>query len=277
MQEKDERSGLAALLKEHQEEIATAWAEMVRALPDSSYADLSAEEVRSLALRAVEAMVESLESGSRASLEGYLADICPATSEAIPDTPAATGALLLCKDAAVPLVREACSPDTDVAWALVSELDACLRWMVARLTSMCAAEMAQRLHEERSRLATLLEMAHTVGSTLELDEVVSRAAEQILGMLGADRCVFHLVDEAQRTAAYLSQPSDWSSRVVRSFEGCGSMFHEALTTRRPVTSYDLQSDPRIPRDHKPRDPDAKSGVMVPLLVKDKVVAEEPWE
>jgi hypothetical protein len=111
---------LAALLKQHQEEIATAWAEMVRALPGSSYADLSAEEVHSLTLRGVGAMVESLESGSRASLEGYLVDICPATSEAIPDACTATEALLLCKDVALPVIREAWGSDSGKTWALVS-------------------------------------------------------------------------------------------------------------------------------------------------------------
>jgi signal transduction histidine kinase len=262
---------LAALLSERREEIATAWAEMVRALPGSSYADLSAEDMRSLTRRGVGAMVESLESGSRASLEGYLADICPATSEAIPEACAVTEALLLCKHAALPIIREALSSDFGKAWALVSELDSLLRCMVVRLTSLCTTEMAQQLAGERAQVAMLLDMAQTVSSTLELDEVVSRASEQIAAALGADGCTFHLVDEEHRSAVSLYRPSDWSSRVSRSYDSLASHFHEVLTTRQPVTSYDVQSDPRFPQDTA-RELEARSTVGLPLMVKGKVIA-----
>jgi signal transduction histidine kinase len=263
---------LAALLRQHQEEIATAWAEMLHGLPGSSYRDLPAEEVRSLTLWGLTAIMESLETGSRVLLEDYLAGICPAGSQAVPDAAAVTEALLLCKDAAVPVIRDACGPDSSATWALVSELDACLRWMVGRLTSLVAADMGRQLQAERARVAMLLDTAQTASSTLELDEVVSRVAEGIVAALGVDRCVFHLVDEEQRSAVYIPQPSDWSSRVVRSFDSYTSIFHEALTTRQPVTTYDVESDPRIPQDYKRREPDAKSSVVMPLLVKGKVVA-----
>ena len=132
--------------------------------------------------------------------------------------------------------------------------------------------MRRQLHDERAQVAMLLDIAQTASSTLELDEVVGRAAEQIVAALGVDRCVFHLVDEEQRSAVYIPQPSDWSSRFVRSFDSYTSIFHEALTTRQPVTTYDVESDPRIPQDYKGREPGAKSSVVMPLLVKGKVIA-----
>jgi signal transduction histidine kinase len=265
-------SSLAVVLKEHQEEIARGWAERIRGLSGSFYADLSPEQVGSLTARGVEAVVESLETGSRVALDDYAADICPAGSDAILDTSAATEALLLCKDAVLPLIREACDPDSVEVWALVSELDACLRGMVGRLTSLCAAEMSRQLQEKRARVAMLLDMAQTVSSTLELDEVVRRAAEVIVSALGVDGCTFHLVDEEQHTAVFLRQPSDWSSRVFRSFDSyTTSYFHEIMTTREPVTSYDVQTDTRFPQDTA-RELGAKSTVGVPLMVKGRVIA-----
>lgn len=266
------RSELAALLGEHQEEIATAWAEMIQGLPGSSYRDLPAEEVHSLTVRGLTAMVESLETGSRVLLEEYLAGICPAGGEAVRDAAAVTEALLLCKDAAVPIIREARSPDSNASWALVSELDACLRWMVGRLTRMWTDDMRRQLSDERARVETLLDMAQMVSSTLELDEVVSRVAEGITAALGVDRCTFHLVDEEQRSVVYFRQPSDWSSRVLRSFDTYGNAFHEVLTTGEPLSSYDVLSDPRIPRD-RALEVGYVSALGVPLLVNGRVIAE----
>jgi signal transduction histidine kinase len=264
-------SELAAVVRQHQEEIAATWAEMLRSLPDSPYGDLPPHEVRSLTLRGLVAIVESLETGSHAVLEEYLAHICAAGSDAIADASTVTEALLLCKDAALPIIGDACGADAGAAWALVSPLDARLRWMVGRLTSMCMGEMRRQLEEQRSQAAMLLDLAQTVGSTLELDEVVSRAAEQIVAALGVDRCSFHLVDEERRSTVFLRRPSDWSSRVFRSFDSYTSYFREVLTTREPLTSYDAQSDPRFRRG-KARELGAKSAVAVPLMAKGKVVA-----
>jgi nitrate/nitrite-specific signal transduction histidine kinase len=268
----DACSKLAALLSQHQTEIARAWAEMVKAVPGAVYGSLPPEEVHSLTARGVAAIAESLEGGSHSVLEEYLVHICPVGSEAIPDASTATEALLLCKDAALPVIGEACGPDSGEAWASISALDERLRWMVGRVTSMCAAEMARQLQAQRAQVAMLLDIAQAASSTLELDQVVSRVADRITTALGVDRCMFYLVDEEQRCAVHISQPSDWSSRVSRSFEDYSSLFHEVLTRRAPVAVYDARSDPRIPPDYMHRDPETKSAVLVPLLVNGKVVA-----
>jgi nitrate/nitrite-specific signal transduction histidine kinase len=135
-----------------------------------------------------------------------------------------------------------------------------------------AAEMAGQLGGERARVRALLEMAQAASSTLELDEVVSRVADGIVAALGVDRCTFHLVDEEQRSVLYFRQPSDWSSRVLRSFDSYGSAFHEVLTTGEPLVSYDVLSDPRFPRD-KALEVGYVSALGVPLLVKGRVIAE----
>jgi len=262
---------LAAFLKQHHGEIATAWAELVHASPGSSFASLSPEDAGYLTLRGLEAMSDSLETGSRTVLEAYLVEICPARSELAADLPSVVEALMLCKDAALPVVRGAFGPDSDQTWALVSELETFLRGMVGQLTGMCTAEMTQQLQQERARVAMLLDIAEAASSTLELDEVVRLVAEEIAAALVVDGCTFHLVDEEHRSAVQLLQPSDWSSRVLRPLDSYQSYFHEVLTSRRPVTSYDVQSDPRFPLETS-RKLRAKSAVGVPLMVKGKVVA-----
>ncbi len=265
-------SELAVLLKQNQERIATFWGELLQSMSGSSYRDLPAEEVRSLTVRGLEAMAESLDTGSRAVLDEYLANVCPVGSEAMPDTSGVTEALLLCKDAAVPVIREACGPDSSTTWALVSQLDDCLRYMVGRVSTVCTLEARRQLQDARAGVQTLLDMAQTVSSTLELDEVVRRTADQIVAALGADGCTFHLVDEERRSVVFLRDPSDWSSRVHRSFDSYASAFHEVLTRREPLTSYDVQSDPRfVP--HRVREVGYKSMLGVPLVVKGKVIAE----
>jgi signal transduction histidine kinase len=132
--------------------------------------------------------------------------------------------------------------------------------------------MNRQLQAQRAQVAMLLDIAQTASSTLELDEVVNRVSEGIVAALGVDRCTFHLVDEEQRSVVYFRQPSDWSSRVLRSFDSYGSAFHEVLTTREPLISYDVLSDPRIPRD-RALEVGYVSALGVPLLVNGKVIAE----
>jgi signal transduction histidine kinase len=263
-------SELADLFRRHQEEIAAAWAESVEHLPGSFCADLRPEELRSLTLRGVGAIVQSLETGSTDVLDEYLIDFCPAGRGSAPCASAAE-ALLLFKDAAVPLTRGAHEAEPGVAWRLVSQLDDCLRGMVGRLHSICTAEMRRKLADERGRVRTLLDMAQTVGSTLELDEVVSRTAEQIVAALGVDRCSFHLVDEETRSTIFLRRPFDWSSRVFRSFDSYNSYFQEVLTSREPLTSYDVLSDPRFNAEAA-HEIGVKSALAVPLMAKSKVIA-----
>jgi signal transduction histidine kinase len=264
------RCDLAVLLKQHQDEIASGWAESVQRLPGSFCSDLPPEELRSLTLRGVGAIVQSLETGSPGLIDEYLTDFCPAGRGAAPCASAAE-ALLLFKDAAVPLIRGAHEAEPGVAWRLVSQLDDCLRGMVGRLHNTCTAETRRKLADERGRVQTLLDMAQTVGSTLELDEVVSRTAEQIVAALGVDRCSFHLVDEETRSTIFLRRPFDWSSRVFRSFDSYNSYFQEVLTTREPLTSYDVLADPRF-NEEAAQEIGVKSALAVPLMAKGRVIA-----
>ncbi len=265
-------SELAVLLEQHQEEIATAWADKIRGLPGPSCAGLSPEEVCSLTERGVAAIAESLETGSVDVLDEYLAGLCAVGSETAPDASTLSEALLLCKEAALRTIRDACGSEASATWSLVTRLDECLRYAVGRVSRMCSTEMAEQLSHEKGQVATLLDVAQTVTSTLELAEVVSRVSEAVVTVLGVDRCTFYLVDEEQRSALHVRRPSDWSSRTLRPFQELSSLFHEVLRRREPVTVYDGMSDPRIPSDYVYRDPETKSGVVVPLLVKGKVVA-----
>jgi signal transduction histidine kinase len=267
---------LAALLKQHQEEIATGWAEKIQGLRGTFYGELPTEEVRSVTREGVEAIAESLETGSHTLLDEYLGDICPAGSGAMPDTSAVTEALLLCKDATLPVICEACDADSGEILDLVSELDALLRWMVARLSRMCAADVARRLADEEERVQVLLDMAETVSSSLDLDEVVGRASDQMVDTLGVDGCTFILVDEERRSTVYLRRPSDWSCRFPRSFDSYARAFHELLTTREPTEIYDVQLQARIhhDEDHKTaRELGVKSSLGVPLMAKGQVKAQ----
>jgi two-component system nitrate/nitrite sensor histidine kinase NarX len=265
------RFALSAVLSEHQEQIASAWAESLHHLPGSFCADLPPEEVRSLTLRGVGAIGESLETRRTDALDEYLTDFCPAGRRAAPCASAAAEALLLFKDAAVPVIRNVSGADSSAAWEAVSQLDDCLRGMVGRLNSICIGEMSRRLADESARVQTLLSMAQTVGSTLELDEVVSRASEQIVAALGVDACTFHLVDEQQGAVVFIERPSDWSSRVSRSLDTYSGAFHEVLATRKPLTSYDVQSDSRFPQE-RIRQLGYRSALGVPLMAGGRVVA-----
>jgi hypothetical protein len=58
---------LAALLKQHQQEITQAWVEAIHHLPDSHYCEQSLVEIHSCVARGFDAVVAALTTGSRAT------------------------------------------------------------------------------------------------------------------------------------------------------------------------------------------------------------------
>ena len=196
-EQKDIAQELVALLEPHRDEIAASWAKEIRQLPDSHYRELPVEDLVASTSRVLGAMLEALGTGDYTALEAYLADVCLTRLLMGFGAAEVNQALMLCKDVALPFIRRAYPPDSTVAWASNSQLDACQRRMIGHFSQLYVTEAGRLLEEQQARTALMLDMAQTAGSTLDLDEVLRRAAEGIATAAGVRHCGFYLYDEEQ--------------------------------------------------------------------------------
>ncbi len=139
-------------------------------------------------------------------------------------------------------------------------------------------ETAGLIGETQVRLKetqTLLEVSHSVNSTLDLQEAVRRIARAIAHVLAADTAGAYLLDSHGRHLVpfagyhlpkHLLEPLSRTPIPVKGFR----FVEEAFTTKAAVYADNTDTDRRL--DHSVfRVFSAKSGLFVPMLAKDRIV------
>lgn len=141
-----------------------------------------------------------------------------------------------------------------------------------------ALENARLLGETEARLKesqTLLEVSHSVNSTLELQEAVRRIARAVARVLSADSAGAYLLDndgEQLRPFAGYHLPKDLLESFMRILIPVkGFRFvEEAFTAKAAVHTSNTEKDSRL--DHPVFQAfAARSGLFVPMLAKDKII------
>ncbi|NIV31519.1 MAG: hypothetical protein GWN58_19130, partial [Anaerolineae bacterium] len=146
---------LANLMRDRQDEIASAWAEQIRRLPDSRYATYAQDEVLAWVSHGVAAAIETLSTGSYQPAEAYLREISLTRLQMGFDISEVTEALLLFKEAALPVIEQA-RQDGSLEYAAASAvLDRYLRFVVSRFGHLYAQAMEKELRESEERFRTL--------------------------------------------------------------------------------------------------------------------------
>jgi PAS domain S-box-containing protein len=161
--------------------------------------------------------------------------------------------------------------------ASFSEIELQLIQTIARQLTI-ALENARLIAETQARLKetqTLLEVSHSVNSTLNLQEAVRRIARAVARALGADTAGAYLLDEtgAQLVpfAGYhlpkpLVERFTLTPIPVRGFR----FVEEAFSARSAVHTSDTERDSRV--DHSIfRSFAHKAALFVPMLAKDRVI------
>jgi signal transduction histidine kinase/putative methionine-R-sulfoxide reductase with GAF domain len=273
-------SDLAALLDRHQEEIASLWAEKVQRLPDAHYRELPWKEIRTSTARGLRAICEALVTKSYTPLESYLTDVCLTRLQMGFSIGEVIRALLLCKDAALPVIwREYPSDPASTKEAIV-QLDACLRSAVGRFGELYAEEAGRNLRKQQKQTTLMLETAQAASGSLELDEVLQRVAKSIAAALGVPHCGIYLVNQGTgvliptkvRTAPDTPNPSADDLLYSQGLDPAHDAFvREIFENRRPVICPHAETDPLTNKEIVQR-LGLKSLLGVPFVVKDRVVA-----
>jgi len=241
---------LAALLHRHQDEIATTWAEMAQRLPGTPYREHPFEKVRSWLSRGVQAIAETLSTGSYQPTEDHLRDISLTRLQLGFDIAEVIEGLLLFKEAALPLIRRTYPTGSTKAYEAVACLDAYLRFMLGRFGHLYAQMMTRHLQAQQERTALILETVETVSSSLKLDQVLQRIAEKGSAILGLG-CNLYLWDEEQKVliprarSGYPDKAHDSAfHKLYLSPDSC-PLIHEILEHNKTLVSYNAAVDARF--------------------------------
>ncbi len=172
---------LAAFLDQHHQEVVDGWLEILLARPGTLYTRLPRAKVRRWLGEGLDVIIEGLSTGDEEVVARYLAHIARRRWDAGFGIDEVTRALLLLRDAAVPLVeRRLPGSPSDVARS-TRALDATVRFSVVLFSARFAEHIRRSreqvaILEERQRLARELHDSvsqHLYASSL-MAEAVSR-------------------------------------------------------------------------------------------------------
>ncbi len=270
---------LLSVLSRYKEEIAASWAERIHLAAGSQDGDLSRAEILTSTLRGVGALIEALRTSSFATLEDPSGEDWLVRVQKRFENGGVSGALLLCKEAALPFIVSAYPQDAPLAWAMVSELDDCLLQMAGQLNTLSAAEMSRQLKDQHARMVLMLKVVQQATSFLEMDSVLRSVASGIMAAAGVDHCVYYLVSEDQHQVilrrgigAFPTLPIPVDPILDQPLDPVYEAFiRQVLEQKRPLASNDVQADPRV-NQPVARALGFKSVLAVPLVVHDRVLA-----
>jgi|GEM_PF-1888467 len=175
---------LAAQLSRYQDDVATTWSEMARNLPASRYADQSIAEIRACLSRAVAAAIQTLSTGSYEATEAHLESMARTRSQMDFDISEITEALLLLRDAALPVIQRAFPAGSTEIHEAIAALDSYIRFAVGRFGHLYAEAMEQELKESEERFRALADFTYDWEYWLTPDGhyvYVSPSCERITG------------------------------------------------------------------------------------------------
>jgi signal transduction histidine kinase len=269
---------LAALLSCHGKEIVTTWAELLHGLPASVYRERPLEELRASTMRMLEGIIETLSTGSFASLKELLAESSVVRLEMGFRIGKALEALMLFKEATHDVIWRAYPSGSPELERSLRHMDALLRRAVCESAGLYAAQATRHLLEQQGRTALMLEAIRTASSTLDLDQVFRRVSRVMATSVGVQHCGFYLWDEERKLLVPQigtdELPTPAGAQVFLSWHvdpRTNAFTRQVLETQEPLACFDALADPRIDKEAA-RLLGVKSVLAVPFVVKDRVVA-----
>lgn len=145
---------------------------------------------------------------------------------------------------------------------------ALLRLIASRVaSSIDNARLYRRVDRQNRTLRTLSRISQEFASILDLDELLSKIAETVRGLINYDAFSILLVDEEHKVLRHrVSVRHDKRVNIDNIPLGKG-ITGAAAESREPVRVDDTLADPRYIASH----PDLRSEVAIPLIVHDRVV------
>jgi signal transduction histidine kinase/plasmid stabilization system protein ParE len=270
---------LIPLLDEYLDEVAAAWAALIYLNASFHPGDTWLEELVGSTTYALRTIVEALTTGSYVALKDYLTSLMHACLRSGFENGEVTEALLLCKDALLPLILKTYSTDSDLAWSALSDLNAISRWMVVQFNTLYATETNRHLRAQHEHIVSMLKIGEKSSDSVNIDEVLHQVAEGIMAAIDVEHCDFYLIDESQTRAVAKVGVSrtPHTPEAIQSFLdnppnlNTDGFYCELMERKKPLITDKAQDDPRV-NQTVVQAMGAKTVLAVPLVANDRVLA-----
>ena len=180
---------LATLLQSHKDEIILGWVKRVHEIRDSSYQQYALQELKKVASEGLDAIITSFSSGSPQALEVYLNEIAFSRLEAGFNIYEVTEALLLAKEAILPILWHSFPKDSPDLMEMIAKVDRSLRYMTSYFGYLFSeATHRQLLDETNKRLGESESIKRTMAALLQkltLDEVLEIVCSEAKNLTNA--------------------------------------------------------------------------------------------
>ncbi len=269
---------LASLLEQNQEDIANIWT--IRIFQTASFCpgDHWVDVLRLSTRQGLEAMRLALATGSFQKLEVYLSQLSSACLRGGFECGDTAQALLMCREAILPVIRRSRSSDADLIWAMISELDRCLHWMVQRFVSLYIAETMRRLRGQRERKLALLRSSLQTPDLLATEDVLRQTAFSLITDLEVECCDIYLFDrDHNQLNPVLGMSASAAIGPVRLYENqlvkpqADPLLRQMLEQGEPVACWNVQQAAQAGKTGL-RATNVKSILAVPLPGHGQVLA-----
>jgi signal transduction histidine kinase len=255
----------AALLQLHRDEIITQWANQVHKIPDAHYQQFGRNEIIQWAFQGLDAIVQAFTSGSTKKLDAYLKEITFSRLEEGFHIYEVTEALLLAKEAILPVLWRSFPTDSPNIMKMIAQLDACLRYMI-RYFGYLFSEVTHRqlLDETNKRLVESESIKRTMAALLQhltLDEVLEIVCSEAKHLTNATGSAILLRDGTWLQVTFSTgNPSPALERLPIEDSLAGLVIQQ----EQPM----LVNDPANQVHAYRRNPDLLSLLVIPLHTKE---------
>ena len=264
---------LATLMERHTDEIAAAWAAKVHNLSDSHYRQVLLAELTASAFRGIVAIIDGLKTGSPQSVEEYLKDVTLARLEAGFDFSEVLEALLVLREAAIPIVWRTYSSDFTMAAFVGAQLDTTIRHTAARIAVLYAEGVEQHLQKQQAYTSLLMETDESLRRVTRAllqnlstpDEVLKLVCREACQLTGAEGSAMLLLEDEGwlQVTSSCGTPLPALERlpIRESFAGSALEQGQPLLLNSPVKQVQAYH----------RNPNLKTLLAIPLFVDDTII------
>jgi signal transduction histidine kinase len=271
---------LIALLDERRQEIAVDWAEVIhQEMPDTFYGQRPLDEIVENDLVALDMLKDVLRGAD--SLPTDLANLPEPSAylrQGMPVTEFMQAAWL-CKQVLTPIVTAAFPPDSPGGPEALHRMEAGVAKFAALVVGEYAALLTQYNEEQHRRTELMLDMARAVSASLELKDVLRRAARGIASAAGGIHSSICLIEDDNVTGTLWAGTETLSPVQLRFLGPAGqravnlsesTFVRRVLDEKKVVIWPDVQNDPTVGDDI--RSLGLRSVIGVPCAVTKRILA-----
>lgn len=271
---------LVALLRQQRDEIAAAWVDVIRCgMAGTDYGRRPPEDILENNLNSVDLLIELLRGADTIpSRWGTLLEV-PAYLQHGPRVDEIMEAVRLWRRVLGPIVSEAFPVGVSCASEAMLTLEAGLNLFAAVVIAFVSERTTEYLAEQQRRTALMLEMARTASASIDLEEVLRRAARCIASAAGVEHSSICLVDEEGATGTLLPGTRPTSPAVAHFYGQAGqrpvnlgetTFVRHVLDQKKAIIWHDVQSDPSVGDDLRALGMSVVLGV--PCAVNERILA-----